>query len=199
MSGKMMTEKTMITEIQETIDIIVCQYPEDINIAKLSDLIKRFIKKTGRKRTSRPVENTGLGMPRKLTKDVADFIGTENASRIDVNSAVCAYVKENNLQKSDQRKMFYIDNKLSKLFELKEHDLLSYQDFQKVMKRAFVNSKDIKAQSVAPFEPVESQENFVAESQENFVAESQENFVAESQENFVAESQENFVAESRKN
>jgi hypothetical protein len=139
MPGKI-TDKAMVSEIYDVVEILLSQYPDDINVSKLSDLIKRYIKKSGRKRTSRPVENTGLGMPRKLSQSMSVFMNideSEKASRIEVNSFICKYIKNNDLQKSDQRKFFYLDENLAKVFGMPLKELISYQDLQKFLYKCF--------------------------------------------------------------
>lgn len=136
MPGKI-TDKAMVSDIYDVVETLLSQYPEDINVSKLSDLIKRYIKKSGRKRTSRPVENTGLGMPRKLSQTMSVFMDIEKASRIEVNSFICKYIKNNDLQKSDERKFFYLDETLAKVFEMPLKELISYQQLQKFLYKCF--------------------------------------------------------------
>jgi chromatin remodeling complex protein RSC6 len=131
------SEKETVREILELSDIVMKEHEDDIQIKKLCDSIKKHLKKGTKKRVFRKVENTGLGKPRKLKKPMEFLLERQYASRIEVNSFICQYVKKHALQKDDEKKFFYLDETLAGVLEKNQNDLISFQELQKFLHIVF--------------------------------------------------------------
>ena len=79
----------------------------------------------------------------KITKELAEFLNLDHdteISRTDVTSLICKYIKDNNLQNPDNKKIILPDDKLKKLFNgyLGEEDQLEFFNIQSYLKYHFI-------------------------------------------------------------
>ncbi len=75
------------------------------------------VAKVKRTDKARPA-NSGFMKPVKISKDLAKFTGWDDAqlrSRVDVTKYICSYIKEHNLQDTQDRRKIIPDNKLTSL------------------------------------------------------------------------------------
>ena len=125
-------------------EIIKLLRTENKAITELRKLTKQETKKKKRKKSG-GAKQSNSGIMRKFKLDnhpqLAKFMGSDIASRVDVLSAVSKYSKENNLQAEDNKKCIVLDKKLSKLFpELVGKDgdeRLSYTSIMKHISKFF--------------------------------------------------------------
>ena len=66
--------------------------------------------------------------------------GTKVA-RTEVTQYIIEYIRQNKLQKSDNRKYITPDNKLATLLDVKESDEVTYFNIQRYMNKHFVKEK----------------------------------------------------------
>lgn len=96
----------------------------------------------------RKATETGLGKPRKITEQLATFLGCETSdtkSRNDVTKAICKYIDEHKLQDSSNRKIIICDEKLIALLGLsKDNVKLSYTQIQLELNALFVEDSTEK-------------------------------------------------------
>lgn len=80
--------------------------------------------------------NSGFKKPVQISSEMRKFAnwGDELHSRVDVTKFICAYVKENDLQKPEDRRLIKPDKKLQKLFNIPADRELKYCDIQTLMK-----------------------------------------------------------------
>lgn len=105
-----------------------------------SDSLRLSSKRTRRQSAPRST-NSGFMKPVKISKDMQKFTGIKDdqlVSRVDVTKAICSYVKEHNLQNSDDRRQFTPDEKLSKL--LGTNQALTYYNLQKHIQQHFIKA-----------------------------------------------------------
>lgn len=105
-----------------------------------SDSLRLSTKRTRRQSAPRST-NSGFMKPVKISKDMQKFTGIKDdqlVSRVDVTKAICNYVKEHNLQNSDDRRQFTPDEKLSKL--LGTNQALTYYNLQKHIQQHFIKA-----------------------------------------------------------
>lgn len=105
-----------------------------------SDSLRLSTKRTRRQSAPRST-NSGFMKPVKISKDMQKFTGIKDdqlVSRVDVTKAICNYVKEHNLQNSDDRRQFTPDDKLSKL--LGTNQALTYYNLQKHIQQHFIKA-----------------------------------------------------------
>lgn len=111
------------------------------NVRQLkSDSMRLSTKRTRRQSAPRST-NSGFMKPVKISKDMQKFTGIKDdqlVSRVDVTKAICNYVKEHNLQNSDDRRQFTPDDKLSKL--LGTNQALTYYNLQKHIQQHFIKA-----------------------------------------------------------
>lgn len=105
-----------------------------------SDSLRLSSKRTRRQSAPRST-NSGFMKPVKISKEMQKFTGIKDeqlVSRVDVTKAICSYVKEHNLQNSDDRRQFTPDEKLSKL--LGTNQALTYYNLQKHIQQHFIKA-----------------------------------------------------------
>lgn len=103
---------------------------------------------TKQKQKNKRVQNTNSGFlkPVKISSEMCDFTGwdeRELKSRVEVTKFICDYIKENDLQKPEDRRVILADKKLSKLlnYDSKKDGDLRYFDVQRYLKPHFVKEQ----------------------------------------------------------
>jgi len=103
---------------------------------------------TKQKQKNKRVQNTNSGFlkPVKISSEMCDFTGwdeSELKSRVEVTKFICDYIKENDLQKPEDRRVILADKKLSKLlnYDSKKDGDLRYFDVQRYLKPHFVKEQ----------------------------------------------------------
>ena len=106
---------------------------------------KELQKKSNKNNKKKKKKNSlsGFAVPTKITKELAEFLNLEHdteISRTDVTSLICKYIKDNNLQNPDNKKIIIPDEKLKKLFNgyLGEEDQLEFFNIQSYLKYHFI-------------------------------------------------------------
>lgn len=105
-----------------------------------SDSLRLSVKRTRRQSAPRST-NSGFMKPVKISKEMQKFTGIKDeqlVSRVDVTKAICSYVKEHNLQNTDDRRQFTPDEKLSKLLGTTQP--LTYYNLQKHIQQHFIKT-----------------------------------------------------------
>lgn len=108
---------------------------------------KELIKKSNKNNKKKKKKNSlsGFAVPTKISKELAEFLNLDEdieISRTDVTSLICKYVKNNNLQNSDNKKIINPDERLKKLFNdtLDENDNLEFFNIQSHLKFHFIKN-----------------------------------------------------------
>lgn len=87
-------------------------------------------------------QNSGLLKPVSISAEMAAFAKwdpSELHSRVEVTKCICVYVKENNLQKPENRRIILLNPELKKLLR-HEEDEITYPHIQKYIGIHFVKS-----------------------------------------------------------
>ena len=63
-----------------------------------------------------PKKRSGLNIPYKLSAELADIIGMDEASRAGLMKHLWAYIKEKGLQDPENKQYFTPDKKMAKVF-----------------------------------------------------------------------------------
>lgn len=90
---------------------------------------------------------SGLAFPSHISKELATFLGikdeNEKISRTEVTSRLIKYIKDNQLQNEENKKIIIVDEKLQNLFgaHLKEEDVLQFFNLQTYLKHHFIPTK----------------------------------------------------------
>lgn len=64
----------------------------------------------------------GIMQPKTLSDELADFMGKKKASRAQIVKKFWEYVKKNDLQDPDDRRVVIVDDELAEAFDLSEGD-----------------------------------------------------------------------------
>lgn len=106
---------------------------------------KELHKKSNKSNKKKKKKNSlsGFAVPTKITKELAEFLKLDEnteISRTDVTSLICKYIKDNNLQNPDNKKIIIPDYRLKKLFNgyLGEEDQLEFFNIQTYLKYHFI-------------------------------------------------------------
>ena len=110
-------------------------------IKERKDLLKKSSKNNKKKKKKNSL--SGFAVPTKITNELAEFLNLDNdieISRTDVTSLICKYIKDNNLQNPDNKKIIVPDERLKKLFNgyLSENDQLEFFNIQSYLKYHFI-------------------------------------------------------------
>lgn len=121
------------------------------NMTELQNNIRNLEKKANKKfkkyiRESRKIKNrgnkepSGFAKPTKISHELCDFLnkpsGTEMA-RTEVTQHLIKYIKDNNLQNQENRKLITPDDKLSSLLDIDSNIELTYFNIQSYMNKHF--------------------------------------------------------------
>ena len=103
--------------------------------------IKQLKKETIKSKNKGNRKPSGFANPTKVTKDLCEFMNkTEGThiARTDVTRALIAYIKSNNLQDKENKKIISPDEKLKFLLGIEEEQQLTYFNIQKYMNKHFL-------------------------------------------------------------
>lgn len=100
----------------------------------------KVLKKQAAKKNRGNRAPSGFAKPSKISKDLSDFMDTEEdeVARTEVTQFLIKYIKENNLQNEENRKIIEPDEKLKILLKLTDEDELTYFNLQRYMNIHFV-------------------------------------------------------------
>ena len=112
------------------------------DVKKLQRQIKKFIKQT--KEESGEVKEkrlSGFAKPTLISKELADFLKVsydDKISRTDVTKRINVYIKENNLQNVDNKRVILMDDTLKKLILVPDDVDLTFFNLQKYIKHHYI-------------------------------------------------------------
>lgn len=157
LSRKKRTYVQLVAEVDQ-LNSLVDQYIVDHREPKNTDM-NRFLKglekglrkvrvhvqKIGKNRTSAqsaPGIQSGFQKPVRISSAVAQFTGwnaDEPRARVEVTNFVCDYIKQNNLQSPEDRRVILADQRLSQLLDYQnERDgNLTYATIQKLLAKHY--------------------------------------------------------------
>ena len=103
--------------------------------------IKQLKKETIKSKNKGNRKPSGFANPTKVTKELCEFMNkTEGThiARTDVTRALIAYIKSNNIQDKENKKIISPDEKLKFLLGIEEEQQLTYFNIQKYMNKHFL-------------------------------------------------------------
>lgn len=100
-----------------------------------------IIRKATTPRKSLRVHNTNSGLQKllKISKEMAAFAGwgdEELHSRVDVTKVICEYIKKNNIQKENDKRIIILDQRLKDILQY-NGDEITYPHIQKYISKHF--------------------------------------------------------------
>jgi chromatin remodeling complex protein RSC6 len=140
--------QTMLAELQEKLVLMQTTVKDTIALSKkvakdVTKVSKAKPVKKAKAAVNGENKKSGFAKPTQLSPELYEFLGipdTELLSRTDVTRHINKYVKDNNLQKPDERKVILPDEKLGKLLKIPDDVVLTYFNLQRYMKHLFVTA-----------------------------------------------------------
>ena len=89
---------------------------------------------------------SGFAKPSKVSQELCTFMGKEagtEIARTEVTQYLIQYIKDNELQFPDNKKVIVPDSTLKKLLGVKEGDEVTYFNLQRLMNKHFVKKGDV--------------------------------------------------------
>ena len=112
-------------------------------VKKENERMKKIVERTEAKRAKARSNPNGFAKPSKITDELCDFLAVPRGtmlSRTDVTRKVNAYIKDNKLNKPENKRIINPDTKLRKILGIKPDEELSYFSLQRYLSRSFVKA-----------------------------------------------------------
>lgn len=136
---KVLVDKiSSLTTLNKEIQIALKQVSKDY------DKLKKVVDKIQKKRENARKSPSGFAKPNKISDELCDFIGVPHGtekSRTDITRFINSYVKEHNLNKPDNRRIILPDEKLKKILNVKEGDVVTFFVLQRLISHHFPPKK----------------------------------------------------------
>jgi len=110
------------------------------NVKKKMKCLKKEAIKNKNKGNRNP---SGFAKPTKVTKELCEFMNKKEGSEIartEVTSTLSNYIKTNNLQNINNKKIILPDEKLKFLLGINDGEELTYFNIQKYMNKHFISN-----------------------------------------------------------
>ena len=109
-------------------------------VLKEHDKLKKVVERIQKKRDNARKSPSGFAKPNKISDELCDFIGVPHGtekSRTDITRYINAYVKEHNLNKPTNRRVILPDEKLKKIFRMKNEEEVTFFVLQRLISHHF--------------------------------------------------------------
>jgi chromatin remodeling complex protein RSC6 len=139
---KVNTLFTSFKEVQALLKVLSKEY----------DKQQKIIEKAQKKRQNAKNSPSGFAKPNKISDELCDFIGLPHGtekSRTDITRFINTYVKENNLNKPENKRFILPDEKLKKILNVGDNEDINYFILQKLISHHFPPSASKQAQIAA--------------------------------------------------
>lgn len=136
---KVLVDKiSSLTTLNKEIQVALKQVSKDY------DKLKKIVDKIQKKRENARKSPSGFAKPNKISEELCDFIGVPHGtekSRTDITRFINSYVKEHNLNKPDNKRIILPDDKLKKILNVKEGDVVTFFVLQRLISHHFPPKK----------------------------------------------------------
>lgn len=147
--------ETIIQELEKRIVTL------ETKMTRQEKLIRKMKKDMIPEEERKPRKPSGFAKPTYLSPVLCEFLDVSNdteLARTEVTKRVLAYVKDNNLQNPESKRVINMDPKLRKLLNPAEDEVVTYFSIQRLMKVHYIKPEDQAAAVVVPAPvPVESE------------------------------------------
>lgn len=131
LAAKITSFAALLKETQAALKVLTKEY----------DRMKKLVEKTERKRANARTSPSGFAKPTKISDEMCSFLGVDKGtemSRTDVTRRINAYVKANNLNDPNNKRIIVPDPKLRKILGVGPNEYPSYFQLQKHIKVHFL-------------------------------------------------------------
>jgi chromatin remodeling complex protein RSC6 len=136
---KVLVDKiSSLTTLNKEIQVALKQVSKDY------DKLKKIVDKIQKKRENARKSPSGFAKPNKISEELCDFIGVPHGtekSRTDITRYINSYVKEHNLNKPDNKRIILPDEKLKKILNVKDSDVVTFFVLQRLISHHFPPKK----------------------------------------------------------
>jgi|LakMenE22Apr09ns_1017241.scaffolds.fasta_scaffold00019_12 chromatin remodeling complex protein RSC6 len=136
---KVLVDKiSSLTTLNKEIQVALKQVSKDY------DKLKKIVDKIQKKRENARKSPSGFAKPNKISEELCEFIGVPQGtekSRTDITRYINSYVKEHNLNKPDNKRIILPDEKLKKILNVKEGDVVTFFVLQRLISHHFPPKK----------------------------------------------------------
>ena len=133
--GSLSTFKTQMSSLQQQLKLLEKDVLKDLNAAN------KIIEKANNKPKRKP---SGFALKVNISDELKNFMdigADEQVARTEVTKFLIKYIKEHNLQNPSDRRIIECDDKLKKLLDVPDGDVLTYFNIQRYMNRHFPKVK----------------------------------------------------------
>tara|TARA_Y100000996_G_C22519317_1_gene641784 strand:- start:53 stop:505 length:453 start_codon:yes stop_codon:yes gene_type:complete len=126
------TFKTQITSLQQQVKTLEKDVIKELNAAN------KIIEKANNKPKRKP---SGFALKVNISEELKNFMSLgkdDKIARTEVTKFLINYIKENNLQNPNDRRIIECDDKLKQLLKVPEGEQLTYFNIQKYMNCHFI-------------------------------------------------------------
>jgi chromatin remodeling complex protein RSC6 len=113
---------------------------------KVKKEVKSLKKAVNKKKNKGNKAPSGFAKPTKVSKELCKFLNKEEGTEIartEVTSFLSSYVRTNNLQNKDNKKIILPDEKLKYLLGINDSEELTYFNLQKYMNKHFITNPNL--------------------------------------------------------
>ena len=123
--------RTQITALQHQLRVLERSVTKEVKTLK---------KESSKKKSKVARKPSGFAKPSHITNELCLFMNlpaNTEVARTEVTQYIIKYIRDHNLQHTDNRKIILPDEKLKHLLEIKEGDEVTYFNIQKYMNKHF--------------------------------------------------------------
>ena len=134
LADKIVSLALLIKDIQSSIKPVLKEH----------DKLRKIVERIQKKRDNARKSPSGFAKPNKISDELCDFIGVPHGtekSRTDITRYINAYVKEHNLNKPTNRRVILPDEKLKKIFRMKNEEEVTFFVLQRLISHHFPPKK----------------------------------------------------------
>lgn len=145
--------ETIIEELTARINVL------ETKLARQEKAIRKIKKDMIPESERKPRKPSGFAKPTYLSPDLCRFLNVDAGTelpRTEVTKRILEYVKENNLQNPEARRIILVDDKLKTLLNPTENEDVTYFSIQKLIKPHYVKPEEAAPAPVTPVAAVES-------------------------------------------
>lgn len=123
--------ETIVTELQNRVNLL------ETKMVRMERAMKKMKKELMPDTDKKPRPPSGFAKPTPLSDEMCEFLGLSAGSelaRTEVTKRVLAYVKDNELQNKENKRVIEVDDKLKTLLKPADDEQVTYFSIQRLLK-----------------------------------------------------------------